>query len=99
MPTRPLRRPLLLALVTAVSTCLVPVGAGAYVYWANAGAAGKLGRRELDGTGVTGTFDTNGPACGVAVYGTHFYWTEPAAPSDARRSTPRPRSPTSSRCR
>lgn len=76
MPTRPLRLPLLLALLTVISTWLAPVGAGAYVYWTNGGVGSGLGRRELDGTGTTVGVTTSGAACGVAVDGTHLYWTD-----------------------
>jgi len=82
-------RPLAWLGLMLAAACLWPHDAGAYVYWANTGGTGGLGRRELDGTGATMSIDTGGAACGVATYGGTIYWT--AAGSVGRGgSTPDP---------
>ena len=51
--------------------------ANAYVYWSDDAGAGSLGRAELSGAANPGDGWLPGlaPGCGVAVDGSHLYWT------------------------
>jgi virginiamycin B lyase len=55
--------------------CGVAVGAS-HVYWADPGPGGRIGRANLDFTGVDKEFITDVPVarCGVAVDAAHIYW-------------------------
>ena len=59
----------------AVATLALAARADAFVYWAN---SDKIGRANLDGTGVNQSFITGAGAGGVAVDGAHVYWTSGA---------------------
>ena len=54
-----------------------PPPADAFVYWASWRGQERIGRANLDGTGVQ-TLVTNSGACAVAVDASHVYWTDNA---------------------
>lgn len=72
------RRPVRLfcTLVSFLALSSVPQPAGAFIYWANDGGSGGIGRRANDGSAPTISAATTGVACGVAVDGTYGYWTD-----------------------
>jgi virginiamycin B lyase len=64
----------LLTALLALTLALAP-RAAAYVYWTEIfGEGGKIGRADLDGTGVDKRFITGAHPNGVAVDATHIYW-------------------------
>jgi O-antigen/teichoic acid export membrane protein len=65
----------LLVLLVALAT--LPAHAGAFVYWTDGVPGGSLGRAGLDGTPAPGGdwLPGTGEGCGVAVDGSHVYWT------------------------
>lgn len=66
---RALACPLALALLLTLAPA-----AGAHVYWAE-GAAGTIGRANLDGTGANDSFITGVQSpCGLAIDGSYAYW-------------------------
>lgn len=74
---RPLRGVLRAAavLLSLMLLAAAPAAGQAYVYWGS--TSGKIGRANLDGTGVSAGFMTGlGAVSGVAVDTRHIYWTE-----------------------
>ena len=68
----------ILVILTALALSACAGSANAYVYWSDDDAGGgSLGRAELSGAANPGDGWLPGlaPACGVAVDGSHVYWT------------------------
>lgn len=69
--------------ITALAAVFIALGvaaserAAAYVYWSDGDTAGSLGRAELSGSPAPGDQWLPGlsQGCGVAVDGSHVYWT------------------------
>ena len=65
----------LIAVVAVAIMMLAWAGvAQAYIYWSNPTVPGGIGRANDDGTGVTQNFVGSGPASGIAIDGSHIYW-------------------------
>jgi hypothetical protein len=74
------------ALLAAIALLLLPPRArGNFVYWANNGASGSIGRAKINGTGANNAFipGQNDPRA-VAVDSKFIYWTNNTPPSIGR---------------
>jgi hypothetical protein len=64
----------LAALATTITALALVPSAHAFIYWGN--SDGTIGRANDDGSGVSQSFITGtNVACGVAIDGSHIYWT------------------------
>src|ERR1700746_3955562 len=72
-----MRRILLFAAVLLAAALARGEQAGAYLYWTDGATPGSLGRAALTGTPDPGDqwLAGLGQGCGVAVDGSHVYWT------------------------
>ncbi len=68
---------LLVTILTALVLLVCAASASAYVYWSDDAGPGALGRADLSGAPDPGDDWLPGlaPGCGVAVDGSHVYWT------------------------
>ena len=75
---------LLLGLLSVGALGFAPTASG-YIYWADGGQTGAIGRAENDGSGANPNFITGQKEpCGLAVDSQHIYWANQAGASIGR---------------